>query len=131
MERFDFEKWKMNPHTKLVTRDGRSARIICCDRENSCGDDGIVALVRDGSGTEQPYTFRYDGRYYKSRECSLDLFFNTGKKSKWCFLVSSRDGIISLYRDSFDTKDEAVMMMKTIEETGESKCLGLTEIECE
>ena len=34
MEQFSLEKYLANPSRKVVTRDGRNARIICTDRKD-------------------------------------------------------------------------------------------------
>ena len=44
MEEFSLGKYLKNPNRKIVTRDGKSVRIVCTDRE--CMDFPVVALVK-------------------------------------------------------------------------------------
>ena len=64
---FDIEKAKSGNY-KIVTKDGRPARIICWDKQD--GDFKIVALVRDKDGYEYCQSYNVDG---KSGECDKDL----------------------------------------------------------
>lgn len=56
---------------KIVTRDGRSVRIICFDAH--C-DDNIVALVEDSLGIESTFNYLNDGKFYIGDEKECDLF---------------------------------------------------------
>lgn len=56
---FDIEKAKSGEY-QVVTRDGRSARIICWDKIDG-GNYCIVALVRNKVGNEVTMTYRENG----------------------------------------------------------------------
>lgn len=56
---------------KIVTRDGRSARVICFDAH--C-EDNIVALVEDSLGLESTFNYLNDGKFYIGDEKECDLF---------------------------------------------------------
>lgn len=45
MEQFNLEIYLKNPDQKIVTRDGRSVRIICTNRKSE--NCPIVALIQD------------------------------------------------------------------------------------
>ena len=47
MRQFNLEEYLVNPSKKVVTRDGRSARIICTDAK---GKFPIIALVEKDNG---------------------------------------------------------------------------------
>lgn len=84
MKQFDLQEYLKNPDKKIITRDGRSVRIICTDREDDLEDEGpIVALVYDGTKGQELSCFYYpDGRYYKEETYYLDLFFAPEPKTK-------------------------------------------------
>ena len=74
MEQFSLEKYLANPSRKVVTRNGRNARIICTDRRGL--NYPIIALIETGSGGEEvAYSYTKDGK--RCVDCSdiLDLFF--------------------------------------------------------
>lgn len=56
---------------KIVTRDGRSVRIICFDAH--C-EDNIVALVEDSLGLESTFNYLNDGKFFFGDEKECDLF---------------------------------------------------------
>lgn len=56
---------------RIVTRDGRSARVICWDAH--C-EDNIVALVEDYLGLESTFNYLNDGKFYIGDEKECDLF---------------------------------------------------------
>lgn len=67
---------KENPlATKVKTRDGREARIICIDRrgDRRGSRETIVALVTDGLGGEYPGLFYENGSYGYYAESDMDL----------------------------------------------------------
>ncbi len=68
MKPFNIEAAKRGE--KLITRDGRSVRILAFDAKNTFP---IVALVKNGS-SEEAYHYAPDGRYFLDRGCEKDLF---------------------------------------------------------
>lgn len=97
MKEFSLEEYLKNPERKIVTRDGRDARIICTDRENS--DTPIVALIREkenasGKPYEDPYAFFANGRFLRGKEDSVDLFFASDKKVGWMNLYKRDFGFV-------------------------------------
>ena len=74
MKPFNLEEYLANPSRKVVTRDGRKARIICTDKKSEDGFS-IVALIDNGKDelletyTKEEYTYG----------TSYDLFFATDK----------------------------------------------------
>ena len=81
MEQFSLEKYLANPSRKLVTRDGRNARIICTDRKDL--NFPIIALIetRPGGG-EVTYSYTKGGRHCTA--CAdFDLFFAPEKHEGW------------------------------------------------
>ena len=105
MEQFSVEKYLENPNRKVVTRDGRSARIICTNRL----DDNypVLALVND-EDSERCYSYTTFGKLYTNQkiDCELDLLFAPEKKSGWINLYKI-NSIISPGPRAYDTKEEA------------------------
>ena len=103
MEQFSLEKYLENPNRKVVTRDGRSVRIICTDAK---GDYPVVALVEIYNGAENVFRLEENGHFYYDTEDSRDLFFAPVKKSSWINLYKM-NSIISPGPRAYDTKEEA------------------------
>ena len=79
MEQFDLQEYLKNPTRPIVTRDGRSVRIICIDRNYK--EFPIVALVQI-CGEERVFGYTEDGVYLNDTQCSRDLFFAPEPKTK-------------------------------------------------
>ena len=105
MEQFSLEKYLENPNRKVVTRAGRSARIICTNRLDE--NYPVIALVRN-EDYEMCYSYTTFGKLYTNQSIcrELDLFFATEKKSAWINLYKM-NSIISPGPRAYDTKEEA------------------------
>lgn len=103
MKEFNLEKYLENPNRKVVTRDGRSVRIICTDAK---GNYPIVALVEIYNGAENVFRLEENGHFYCDTEDSRDLFFAPEKKSAWINLYKM-NSVISPGPRVYDTKEEA------------------------
>lgn len=57
---------------KIVTRDGRSARIVCWDKRDNLYP--ILALTNEPIGTEEIFSFSNSGKEFISDETDNDLF---------------------------------------------------------
>ena len=106
MEQFSLEKYLANPSRRLVTRDGRNARIVCTDKRDL--NFPIVALIETIPGGEEvTYSYIKDGKYYTACSDILDLFF----------VPETHEGWINVYRNSdtgrtyagavYDSKEDA------------------------
>ena len=81
MKKFSLDEYLKNPSKKVVTRDGKNARIICTDAKNNYP---IVALIETSNGKErQPCGYKKDGTYVAGEELSCDLFFAPEKHEGW------------------------------------------------
>lgn len=105
MEEFNLEKYLENPSRKVITRDGRSARIICTNRLDE--NYPVIALVRN-EDYEMCYSYTTFGKLYTNQSINreLDLFFAPEKKSAWINLYKM-NSIISPGPRVYDTKEEA------------------------
>ena len=83
MEQFSLEKYLANPSRKLVTRDGRNARIVSTDRRYE--NYPIVALVQicDNCPNEEVYTYTENGEFEAEQSTKWDLFFAPEKHEGW------------------------------------------------
>ena len=82
MEQFSLEKYLANPSRKVVTRDGREARIICTDRRDL--NFPIVTLIERKLGQgEVIYAHTKDGIYCNTCPTTYDLFFVPEKHEGW------------------------------------------------
>ena len=103
MKEFNLEEYLKNPSQKIVTRDGREARIICTDMK---GEHPIMALIPDKQ-EELAYRYLRNGRQLTYTDSPLDLCFPTTKKEGWVNIYSEQE-----YRhpgeNIFTTKEEAI-----------------------
>ena len=105
MEQFSLEKYLENTNRKVITRDGRSARIICTNR---LGDNYPVLALVNNEYSEQCCSYTTFGKFDgdQNHDCKLDLFFAPEKKIGWINLYKM-NSIISLGPRAYDTKEEA------------------------
>lgn len=92
MEQFSLDKYFANPQRKIVTRDGRQARIICTDVDSE--NAPIVALIKDkDTGREMALFFTKYGKYYATtQDSNADLFFASIKHEDWVNLYRTESG---------------------------------------
>ena len=107
MKQFNLDEYLKNPDRRLITKDGRSVRIICT---NKLGRWPIVALISD-NGEEVIGSFTTDGKkYIPKAEVSLnDLFFAPEMRIGW-INIYHYDGVgnANASRRIFNTKEEAI-----------------------
>lgn len=81
MKQFNLEEYLKNPSKKVVTRNGRNARIICTDKK---GANSIVANVTKYDGvTEEVFTYTKNGESIRGITTKYDLFFAPEKHEGW------------------------------------------------
>ena len=105
MEQFNLEKYLANPSRKVMTKDGRSVRIICTDMK--LYNMEIVGLIMNDNGMESIFTWTQQGKQYLNMDTPNDLFFAPEPHEGW----------INIYRDSdngrvytgrlYDSKEDA------------------------
>lgn len=107
MEQFNLEKYLENPNRKVVTREGRSVKIICT---NAKGNFPIIALVETYNGNETVLRLKENGRFYNDTENSSDLFFASEKKEGWInlFKINSTLTIGEVYNTEEEAKAAVV-----------------------
>lgn len=73
-KQFDLQYYLEHPETKVVTREGRSVRIICTDAMSE-DTNKVVGLIRFND-YESGLMFNPDGLVFNNSEHSDDLFFD-------------------------------------------------------
>ena len=105
MKPFNIKEYLENPDKKVVTRDGRNARIICTDVKG--GDYPIVALIDEKDNIEKVYTFIEDGRWDFLEEGSdNDLFFASEEHEGWVNLYRCGDSTKTGH--TYDSEEKAI-----------------------
>ena len=106
MEQFSLEKYLENPNRKVVTRDGKSARIICTDRVDKTHTILALLFEDEDRNREEVYQYTSKGEYYSNASSPHDLFFAPVKKSAWINLYKM-NSFIGPGPRVYDTKEEA------------------------
>lgn len=108
MKQFDLQEYLKDPGRKIVTRNGRKARVICTDRNSD--NRPVVALVQ-GSVSENAYCYTRDGLFYGDTETPGDLFFAPERKTGWINvsrIAQGNAGEITYTGAVYPTKEEAI-----------------------
>ena len=96
MKQFNLEEYLKNPSRKVVTRSGKSARIICTDAKGNCP---VVGLV-DYENCEIAFNVTKNGKL----DGVSDLFFAPEKHEGWINVYpQGRLGCVFIY----DSEKEA------------------------
>ena len=107
MKEFNLNEYKKNPSQKIMTRDGRKARIVCTDMKNK---QPVLALITEGN-REDIHFYSQNGVWCNDfPNHKLDLVFAPAKKKGWINIFRCKT---ELYiGDVFETKEEAEKMGK-------------------
>ena len=107
MEQFSLEKYLANPSRKVVTRDGRNARIISTDMNSK--NYPIVALVKlSDNTTEDVWTYTKDGEFEVEQSTIYDLLFAPETHEGWVNLYKWANKDCAYYIGSmYNSKAEA------------------------
>ena len=89
MRQFSLEEYLKNPSRKVITRDGQSVKIYCTNFDSNSGQ--LIVAEIEGSGYST--TFFKNGKYFKSEETPLDLFFAAEKHEGWIVINKWPDGV--------------------------------------
>ena len=112
MKAFSLEEYIKNPNRKVVTRNGRSARIICTDAK---GNYPIVALIEEG-GYDNALSYTKDGKLYVGETNDYDLFFASEKHEGWVNVYRDFDDVMcgSVFATEEDAKCNAKTAIATV-----------------
>lgn len=109
MKQFNLREYLENPSRKVITRDGKPARIICT---NANSPYPIIALYCDEAGIEYVCSYKKDGSFSKNWKSDKDLFFAPEKKEGYVNLFRQITGINTGF--VFNTKEEAEKSAKSL-----------------
>ena len=104
MKPFNLEEYLANPTRKVVTREGKPARIICIDAKFE--KYPLVALITKKDGREFIAIFDTSGKYHCKHDSYLDLFFAAEKHEGWVNVYKSENNR-SLGAGIWQTEEEA------------------------
>lgn len=93
MKQFNIEEYKKNPSRKVITRDGKSVKIICTDM---IGTYTVVAICKMNPICECCYSYTDDGKLHVIEDTHLDLFFASEKKEGWLNLYKDENGRVAI-----------------------------------
>ena len=112
MKAFSLEEYIKNPNRKVVTRNGRSARIICTDAK---GNYPIVVLIEEG-GYDNALSYTKDGKLYVGETNDYDLFFAPEKHEGWVNVYRDFDDVMcgSVFATEEDAKCKAKTAIATV-----------------
>ena len=112
MKAFSLEEYLKNPNRKVVTRNGRSARIICTDAK---GNYPIVVLIEEG-GYDNALSYTKDGKLYVGETNDYDLFFAPEKHEGWVNVYRDFDDVMcgSVFATEEDAKCNAKTAIATV-----------------
>ena len=91
MKEFNLQEYLANPSQKIMTRDGRKARILCTDMKNK---QPVLALITEGN--------REDIRFYCQNGAWCNEFSN--HKFDLVFAPVKKEGWINIYKGKNDTR---------------------------
>ena len=99
MKQFSIEEYLANPSRQVVTRDGRSARIICTDFNNP-----IYPVIGEIKGAKWPTSFTASGRQNAVGESPIDLFFVSQKHEGWVNIYAGPFTGVEIYKSEENAK---------------------------
>ena len=106
MEKFNLEEYLKNPSRKVVTRDGRNARVISTDMNSK--NYPIVALVKlSDNTTEDVWTYTKNGEFEVDKSTTYDLFFAPEKHEGWINVYRNSDTGRTYAGAVYDSKEDA------------------------
>ena len=107
MKKFNLQEYLKNPSQKIMTRDGRKARILCTDMKNK---QPVLALVTEGNREDIHFYYQNGVWCNDFPENRLDLFFAPIKREGW---INVYKGVIENHlpyvgQKVYKSKEEAI-----------------------
>ena len=118
MKQFNLEEYLKNPSRKIVTREGKPARIVCTDAKFEKYQ--VLALITKEDGQEMLAILETSGKFRSGYNSHLDLFFAPEKKEGWINIYKSGFGW-SLGTNIWQTEEEAKKWVGTADYTTTAK----------
>ena len=102
MKQFNLNEYLKNPSRKIVTRDGKLVKIRCT---NYHPPQPVIAEVE---GFDYATSFSSDGKYYRNRDSTYDLFFAPEKHEGYVNIFTNPNGSNSIWDSRiFKSKEDA------------------------
>jgi hypothetical protein len=103
-EPFNLDSYLKDPTKKVVTRDGRSVRILATDLKN---DNYPIVGTIPGEDGEIPNIFTKEGKFFNGPSLEVeDLMFEVTPKEYW---VNVYRDVFNVYTGStFDSREKAM-----------------------
>ena len=101
MKPFNLQEYLDNPSRKVVTRSGRSVRVLCTDAKGDCPVFGLAIGV---DGAEFPIMCSAIGETEFEED---DLFFDTVKMNGWVNIYRDEDGF-RILGSLLETEEHAI-----------------------
>ena len=106
MKQFDLEEYKKNPNRKVITRDGKSVRIVCTDMIGTSYP--VLAICRVNPTHDCYYSYTLNGKHNLGVNSRLDLFFAPEKHEGWVNMYKTRSEGVQIGQ-IYSSKEEAEM----------------------
>ena len=110
MKQFNLEEYKKNPSRKVITRDGKSVRIVCTDMMGAIYP--VLAVCKEDPTHESWNSYTTDGKLYTEGDTQNDLFFAPEKHEGWINIYKDGDiylpGVACLYMTEKEAKANSV-----------------------
>lgn len=106
MKQFNLEEYKKNPNRKVITRDGKSVRIVCTDMIGTVYP--ILAICRIDPTHDYYYSYTSTGKLSVSTCSDLDLFFAPEKHEGWINVYRDGDDYHTSVQIPYLSKSEAI-----------------------
>ena len=101
MKQFSLEEYLKNPSRTVVTRNGKSVRIVCMDFNNES-----YPIIGEVQGETTPLTFSKEGEFCRNNCCNNDLFFAPEKHEGWMNIYKHNDGHYEGDGNIYNTEEE-------------------------
>ena len=122
MKEFNLEEYLKNPSQKVITKDGKSVRIICTDAKQ---DYPVIGLLSLDDKSETTVYYKKNGRWLADNQDYWDLFFAPIKKEGWVNLFKDEE-LTFINGDVYKNEEEAKEAAQ-----GESDFIATVKIEWE
>ena len=107
MREFNLDEYLKNPSQKVITKDGKSVRIICTDAKQ---DYPVIGLLSLDDKSETTVYYKKNGRWLADNQDEWDLFFAPTKREGW---INIYKGVIENHlpyvgQKVYKSKEEAI-----------------------
>ena len=107
MKEFNLDEYLKNPSQKVITKDGKSVRIICTDAKQ---DYPVIGLLSLDDKSETTVYYKKNGRWLADNQDYWDLFFAPIKREGW---INVYKGVIENHlpyvgQKVYKSKEEAI-----------------------